>query len=307
MDRDDSYGEELETRTRRVFDAHHREQVENSDTYRRLVSLVSPEYFQLPPDWFKGKQVLDAGCGSNANASRAFLELGAAHVHSVDLGSDWMDVAGAALAEFGDRSTLGSESVLELSLEDDTYDFVHCAGVLHHTADPRRGHGELVRVTKPGGYAFVSVMANGKGLLYQFFNLMRDRYKQDEEFRATIDNLSMDGVNASMDWLLTEKNKHEPLEPGAESVLRGLIDADLLLTIKDRVQAPTYHDFDFTEEQIAQWFTDAGCEQVERITRYTYGFSNLRRFLAPMYLHYDLPLARFWFGDGYVQMIGRKP
>jgi 2-polyprenyl-3-methyl-5-hydroxy-6-metoxy-1,4-benzoquinol methylase len=305
MDRDRQF-DDLEARTRQVFDAHHREQAADDRIMRRLVSLVSAEYFGLPPDWFAGRTVLDVGCGSNANASLAFLRLGAAHVHSVDLGTEWMEVARGVLAGFADRSTLGSENVLALGIDADTYDFVHCAGVLHHTADPRQGHRELVRVARPGGHVFVTLMATGNGLLYQFINLMRERYRREEGFRATIDGLSVDRVAAGFDWLLGVQDRHEPIPPDEARFLRGLVDADLVLTIKDRIQAPTYHDFGVTEEQIRGWFTACGCVEVTRLSRYTYGFANLRRFLAPMYLHHDHPVARFWFGDGYVQMIGRK-
>lgn len=306
MDRDDTYSDQFESDTRRVFDAHHREQAGDERTYERLVSLVDEAYFKLEPGWLTGKKVLDAGCGSNANASRAFLEAGAAHVHSVDLGEAWMDVARDKLVEFGSRSSLGSESVLNLSFPNSTFDFVHCAGVLHHTSDPKAGHAELVRVTKPTGYTYVSIMANANGLLYQFFNHARARYKADPSFRMTIDNLTIGQIVDSLDWLVGEKRLHEPSSPEEESFLGSLFDSDLVLTIKDRIQAPTYHDFDFTEEQIRGWYHETGSVNVERITRYTYGFQNLRRFLAPMYLHYDHPMARFWFGEGYVQMIGQK-
>ena len=298
--------EALEMRTRHVFDAHHREQAADEHILRRLVSLVSAEYFGLPPGWFAGRTVLDVGCGSNANASLAFLELGAAHVHSVDLGTEWMGVVREVLAPYAGRSTLGAENVLSLSLDTGRYDFVHCAGVLHHTADPARGHRELVRVTSPGGYTFVTVMANGDGLLYQFINLMRERYEREPAFRALIDGLTAEQVLSGLGWLLAEKERHEPTPAEEARTLRSLIDNDLILTIKDRIQAPTYHGFAFTERQVRGWFEGQGCVEVTRLSRYTYGFANLRRFLAPMYLHHDHPIARLWLGEGYVQMIGRK-
>ncbi len=308
MDKDTRI-EDLELHTRSIFDAHHREQLEHGHTFPRLVSLVSASYFGLPESWFEGKTVLDAGCGSNANASVAFLQMGAARVDSVDLGEEWMEVAQRNLHPFGDRSAMRSESVLDLSMANETYDFVHCAGVLHHTADPRGGALELCRVTRPSGYTFISVMANAGGVLYQFINMLRSRYKEDPTFRKTIDELSSERISSGVEWILGEKGRHEfgELVDGEDDVFRSLFDPDIVLTIKDRLQAPTYHDFDFTESEIRSWFLDSGYVDAQRISRYTTGFHNFRRFLAPMYLNYDHPVSRFWFGEGYVQMIGRKP
>ena len=76
--------------------------------------------------------------------------------------------------------------------------------------------------------------------------------------------------------------------------------------IKDRLQAPTYSEFDFKEEQIKKWYMENGFKYVKRITRYTKGFNNLRKYLAPMYYHYNRPISRLFFGDGYIQMIGKR-
>jgi SAM-dependent methyltransferase len=293
--------------TREVFDAHHRQQAADEAIFNRLISLITPEYFGMKPAEFHGLNVLDAGCGSNANASAAFLALGA-RVHSIDIGEAWMDCAQSRLAKFGDSSTLGSENVLSLSLTTGAYDFVHCAGVLHHTLDPRQGFAELARVTRPGGLAFVTVMANGDGILYEWINSLRRRYQVDERFRAAIDGLSHIHIEAWLDWLFAVKTLQEPRGTDAleETVIRSMFDEDLVLTIKDRLQAPTYSEFAFTEEQLRGWYAEEGFHDVRRLTRYTEGFSNLRRFLAPMYLEYAHPYSRFWFGEGYVQLIGTK-
>lgn len=297
---------EFRDRTRTVFDAHHREQAGDPTLFRRLTSLVSPQYFGLAPDHFAGKLVLDAGCGSNANASHAFLSLGAAEVHSVDVGERWMDCARQQLAAFGDRSVLAAQDVLDLTLPSDHFDFVHCAGVLHHTLDPQRGFRELARVTRPGGLLFITIMANGDGIIYDCVNHLRGRYRRDRRFRDAVDGLTPEGLAASLDWLLAVRRQQEGSSEEEERFFRSLFDNDLILTIKDRLQAPTYHDFDFTEAQVRGWYESAGFSEIRRLSRYTRGFRNLRRFLAPLYWQHDHPLARLWFGEGYLQMIGTK-
>ncbi|MBP1884854.1 MULTISPECIES: class I SAM-dependent methyltransferase [Sinorhizobium] len=297
----------FEAATRKVFDAHHRLQDCDEHIFHRLTTLITEEYFGLPAGAFRDMSILDAGCGSNANASYAFLSHGAKRVTSLELGEEWLPCATARLVKFGDRSRLVGGSVLDLPFETGTFDLVHCAGVLHHTEDPRRGFAELARVTKPGGCLFLTIMATGSGALYQCINRLREVYAQNQEFRSIIDDMSIESVEAGLDWLFSVKNATEAeLIPGEESFIRSLFDKDLLLTIKDRLQAPTYHSFDFTETQVQEWFLTEGFVEPRRISRYTKGFENLRRFFAPMYLQYEHPVARFWFGDGYVQMIARR-
>ena len=84
--------------------------------------------------------------------------------------------------------------------------------------------------------------------------------------------------------------------------LSSLVDDDLILTVKDRLQAPTYWGFNFSEAQLRGWFEARGYKDVRRLTRYTKHFANGRRFLAPLYYHYDHPVARFFLGEGYVQL-----
>jgi len=57
--------------------------------------------------------------------------------------------------ERGHRAQCGS--VLNLEFPAGTFDFTFCAGVIHHTPDPRAALAELVRVTRPGGYIYLAV------------------------------------------------------------------------------------------------------------------------------------------------------
>jgi len=143
-------------------------------------------------------------------------------------------------------------------------------------------------------------------LIYEIVNYLRDKYKTDAEFKRTIDNLNIKTLQKNIKWLFDEKDKNEPSSPEERMFFENFFDNDLILTIKDRLQAPTYHGFNFSEKQIRGWYEEAGYSNIKRITRYTKGFRNLRRFLAPMYYHYDHPLSRFFFGEGYIQVVGVK-
>jgi 2-polyprenyl-3-methyl-5-hydroxy-6-metoxy-1,4-benzoquinol methylase len=296
---------EFAHRTRAVFHAHHSEQAEHAQVFRRLTTLIDPSYFGIGKD-FSGMRILDAGCGSNGNATYGFLQHGADFVTAMDVGSDWMQTAAAQLAPFETRFELKSGDLLDPSLDVSGYDFVHCAGVLHHTNEPRQAFAALVRATRQGGHTYISIMGTGNGVLYMWINQLRSLYFSDAAFKAMIDNLEIDAVREYVQWLSDEIRAQEELTSSEERALLGLVDSDLILTIKDRLQAPTYHDFRFREHEIRQWFTDEGYTDIRRIARYTRGFKNLRKYLAPLYLNYEHPVSKLLFGDGYIQMIGRK-
>lgn len=296
----------FERDTRQVFDSHHREQEESDQIFERLTTLIDQDYFGVPQDFFEDKLVLDAGCGSNCNCSYALLKCGAKHVTSMDMGEEWQDCARKRLAPFSGRFTLISGNALDLPFEDEKFHFVHCAGVLHHTKNPNKGFRELCRVTAKGGQTFITIMGTGNGLLYEWINLLRSKYKNEQEFRSIIDELTYDDIRSGLDWIFGEMKKFDRVQDHEKEILHSLFDTDFVLTIKDRLQAPTYHDFNFSEEQVRDWFATEGYSNIRRISRYPRGFDNLRRLLSPMYYHYNHPLARLWFGEGYLQMIGTK-
>lgn len=299
--------DQLRDKTRAVYDGLHREQLEDEAIFARLTELTTPAYFGVAGDYFRDKSALDAGCGNNANATHALLRAGAEHVWALDVGEEWMRTTREALASFEERFTLVSGDVQALPFKADRFDFVHCSGVLHHVEAPERGFTELARVTRPGGRLYVGIMGSGNGILYEWVNLLREKYKHDELFRQIVDNLSAEQLTWWVEWLLAERRAHEEVTPEEEIFFRSLFDRDLVLTIKDRLQAPTWNEFAFTEAQVRRWYAAAGFASVERLTRYPKGIGNIRRFLAPLYHRYENPLARLLFGDGFIQLIGTKP
>jgi ubiquinone/menaquinone biosynthesis C-methylase UbiE len=52
-------------------------------------------------------------------------------------------------------------SVLDLPFENESFDFVYCKGVLHHTGDLNKGVEELYRVLRTNGKAFLYLYGSG--------------------------------------------------------------------------------------------------------------------------------------------------
>ena len=81
--------------------------------------------------------------------------------------------------------------------------------------------------------------------------------------------------------------------------IQMLFDDDLVLTIKDRITAPAYHEHD--AEEITEAFQDLGFTDIARLTRYP-EYKNFRRFLSPLYDNYDSRFAKLLYGSGSVQL-----
>jgi len=107
---------------------------------------------ELPFSLIEGKTVLDAGCGSG-RYSHALLQLGAGKVVGVDAERPAFKAKGFVFRK---------GSVLNLPFEDDSFDFVFCNGVLHHTKYWKRGLKEVCRVTSHGGWLWLLVAGKSR-------------------------------------------------------------------------------------------------------------------------------------------------
>lgn len=128
--------------------------------YRESVELFAKRFeangFDLT--WFKGRRCLDAGTGSGRYAV-AMAMCGAAEVVGCDVSDTGLATARERAA--GLPITFQKASVLALPFPDASFDFVCCAGVLHHTTDLQKGLDEVVRVLKPGGKLFLLLYGAG--------------------------------------------------------------------------------------------------------------------------------------------------
>lgn len=290
----------IEKRSRKIFDKLHIVQAGDKKIFHRLTALLSVDYLKVPKNFFAGKICLDAGCGSNANATYSMLKAGAKEVYAFDLDESIFNTAVKVLEEFDGKYKLSVGSVLKINFPDEFFDFTHCAGVLHHTTDSYKGLKELARVTKKGGVLYISVYGSG-GLIRDVEIFFRDKYVRDPKFKRFIDNFNGDYLMEMWDWvvssMLAHGDKWGRLIP--RFLAKQMFDEDLVLTIKDRVTAPLYHQS--TEKELTEWLRNNGFSKIERLKRYPKQ-NNIRKFLNPFYFDYGHKFSRLLYGEGQPQL-----
>lgn len=111
------------------------------DTRKRLHTVFDE---LLKDDDLRGREVLDAGCGTGWFSAAAVRRGG--KVTSLDLGEKLL----AKVAQKCE-STRRVGSVLDMPFDDDTFDYVISSEVIEHVPDPVRAVREMHRVLKAGG------------------------------------------------------------------------------------------------------------------------------------------------------------
>jgi 2-polyprenyl-3-methyl-5-hydroxy-6-metoxy-1,4-benzoquinol methylase len=101
-----------------------------------------------PRGWFRGRTILDVGCGAGRFAD-VMGALGA-RVVAVDL-SAAVDACRETVAHHDGAVQVVQASLYALPLKRDAFDGVHCAGVIQHTPDPAHTMTALPPFLGPGG------------------------------------------------------------------------------------------------------------------------------------------------------------
>lgn len=104
-----------------------------------------------------GKKILEVGCGtgqvSNYLAAQTNNE-----IIGLDLGINSLNLA----KSFADKNNISNVSFVHGDLfdeifEKESFDFIYCSGVLHHTDNPQKGFKNLVKLLKPNGYIVIGL------------------------------------------------------------------------------------------------------------------------------------------------------
>lgn len=165
------------------------------------------ERFELTPQVFAGKRVLDAGCG--AGAQSGFLARAGAEVSAVDL-SCAVQMA-ARLPELR-KSRLARADIAHLPFPNSAFDIVYCEGVLQHTAAMEPVLAEFARVLATGGRLLATHYLKPRGTLRTI------RWTLNECVRAGAQRLPRDWL-----FLASGLTAAVALTPGVGWLLRKTI------------------------------------------------------------------------------------
>ncbi len=168
----------------------------NTDYVKQESAMVLKNLFkengQDAKKMIRGKRVLDMGCGSG-RFTLGFVPLGASEIIGIDLGEQGIAVGKKITALHKlTNVTFTRGDVLNLPFSDESFDFVFCKGVIHHTGNREKGLHELARVLKKGGSAFLYMYGSG-GIFWTSREKMREVTKHIpmEYAVAVLDMLGM--------------------------------------------------------------------------------------------------------------------
>ena len=223
----------------------------------------------IPPEFFQGKVVLDAGCGMGrfSLVSSAF---GAKLVLAVDA-SDAVEAAADNARQVSNVHVIQGD-IHRLPLrhgQQAQVDFVFSLGVLHHLDNPQAGFKALIRHLRPGGtiYAWVYGRENN-GWLVNFVNPIRTVLTSRLPRYALygLSWLITAGLHPLLKWVYQPVNKVKPV-----AWLRKILPYNDYFAwlgqfqfrhnhhvVFDHLVAPVA--FYLQREEFEAWFTEAGLE-----------------------------------------------
>ena len=207
--------------------------LENPEHLANIKDIVV-KWTGLATEWFKGKHVLDAGCG-DGRLSYGLCKLGA-HVTSIDKTSTGVECTAKYCQEFSTHQALVQDILETWDEKSNSFDLVLSFGVVHCTGDTQRAISNLGALVKLGGY--FSLMVYGYPRLDKpgdFSHLVRK-----ERIRQAIRHLDFDDA---YEYILREVND--------EMAVRGWFDAT----------TPRVEDH-YTFPQVAMMMKQAGFTEI---------------------------------------------
>jgi ubiquinone/menaquinone biosynthesis C-methylase UbiE len=132
------------------YDAAVRHNIAGSE--RLVMSLPDGEY----------ARVLDVGCGTGFTSAAMLRRFAVSEIVGVDPAEGMLEVFAAKLGEFPDaRVELRAEDVMEMGVEDGSFDAVITAMALHWFPDKPGAVARMARALRPGGV--IGILTAGRG------------------------------------------------------------------------------------------------------------------------------------------------
>lgn len=217
---------------------------------------------------FKGKSVLEAGCGSGRNLI-VLAQEGAGEIIGLDL-SESVDVAYEKTRQYQNIHLVQGD-ILNPPFKQ-AFDVIYSVGVLHHLPVPRDGFQSLVRFLKPNGSMAVTVYGRENNeWIVRFLNPLRKKiFSRFQGFALALSFLMALIIYPVIRLIYKPLNE---MRLTREFAQRRLFYNDFLYLLSklgfkvtvgqiwDQITAPTanYH----TQEEVRDWFDSAGLNDVQ--------------------------------------------
>lgn len=221
--------------------------------------------YPLSRDFFKGKVVLDAGCGIGRHVHYA-ARFGAKEVIGVDL-SAAVETCYANVASVEAATHVVQADIYHLPFRPGTFDFAFSIGVLHHLPDPEAGFRAVAQTVKPGEpvFAWVYGYENNK-IVHYFIDPLRKNLTSRIPLRA----LRIVAFLMTLMIQVMVKGIYRPLNKMGVRVLpyndylyhlSAFSFAKNQMIVFDHLVAPTA--FYIRREEFEGWFTALHLENIE--------------------------------------------
>lgn len=306
---------DVEKQTKAIYIKQHQSYLEDKALFNRFYTMaVNPAMYGLDAAFFKGKKVLDAGCGNTAYFQKAMFDLGCAHINCLDIGNEWVDVLDNGLKNLGIPKSfysLDPGTVTQLPYADGTFDFVCSNGVLMHIEgidQAEKAVKEMARVTKKGGKLYIYVGISKPGILdTHIIPALRKAYKDTPEFKDFVDNLNADDVQSHLArYVDIARTKDKTIDVSNYEAFFKLFTLDSATFVQNVIQVPVRQEIALGLEWITETLKDLGITKVQRLPTAYWPRNDFRKYLAPVHYDYDNPLTKLFYGDGHLKVIAEK-
>jgi len=220
---------------------------------------------------FKGKRVLDLGCGGGIYA-RALANLGAAQIVGVDFSRAMLDDAALYCADC-DRIDLVQADAADTGLAGGSFDVVFSRAMIHHLPEPDACIGEAYRLLKEGGTLIVQDRTPADCLLPGSHDHLRGyfaeafprlapievrRRHEEETVKAAMKNAGFHRIGSEAMWELRRKYENasqfraDLLARTGRSILHELSENELR-QLADEIIAKVQVNGEFTGIDQDRW------------------------------------------------------
>ncbi|MCD6063096.1 MAG: hypothetical protein K0R82_1007 [Flavipsychrobacter sp.] len=121
-----------------------------------VTNIITDSETMIRPEWFKGKSVLDCGCGGG-RWSYGLAKLGA-NITAVDINDSAIAATREAIRDIDVQKEFVQVPLEQLStklLTDKKFDLVWSWGVLHHCPSFTEAFNEIIKYVKDGGVIYL--------------------------------------------------------------------------------------------------------------------------------------------------------